>query len=448
MSFSEKSTADATAFVDCGAIRSTAVGQANCALAAGSTTRGRQGLWKYPFPASDTLSQSVKEAALEADVPLVKDARFMKSLNVNGAARYTSYSLSGNYTTWKVGLDWHIIDQLRFRLTNSRDIRAPSLYELYVPTSFTPVTPVDLLTGPTATAGPQVPSTDQGDVSLKAEIANTLTGGFVINFTPNLSVALDGYRVKINDGIQLIVGSSAASQQACYASASSGGPLSPTCALQRRPLGTTAAAFDRNNPAATAAANAWTAVFTQYANLASIESYGSDLEVNYRMRVAERPVNLRLLTAYQPHTIYLSPGQRIDQGGVAFGPTGFYPSATVRVTGFVHAELTNAFSVDLMQRYRNVMKVDGDESLPPDQRVWANNRIPSFATTNLTLTYAWRPMEKANAQLFFNATNLFDAQAPGGSFVGNGSRPSLRDGFVPGDDVIGRAYSLGFRFRM
>ena len=29
--------------------------------------------------------------------------------------RYTSYSLSGNYTTWKVGLDWHIIDQLRFR---------------------------------------------------------------------------------------------------------------------------------------------------------------------------------------------------------------------------------------------------------------------------------------------------------------------------------------------
>jgi iron complex outermembrane receptor protein len=447
LSFRESSTSDATAFVDCTSLRSTAVGQTNCAVVTG-TNRGRQGLWKYPFPATDTLSQSVKEGAFEMDVPLVKDAPFIQSLNANGAVRYTKYSLSGDYTTWKVGLDWHINDRLRFRATSSQDIRAPSLYELYVPASALPVSPIDLLTGPAATAGPTVPSRDQGDINLSAEVGKTLTGGFVITATPNLSFALDAYRIRIFDAIQLITGSNAANQQACYASASSGGPLSPLCSLQDRPLGTSAAAFDRNNPAATAASNAWTAVYAKYANIASIETYGGDLEVNYRARVAGRAVNLRLLTAYQPHAVYESPGQRIDQGGVAYGPTGYYPAASVRVTGSVHAQLTDAFSVDLLQRYRNSMKVDGDESLPADQRVWANNRIASFSTTNLTLSYGWQFMERSRAELSFNVSNLFDAEAPGGSFIGNSVRPGLRDSHVPSDDIVGRAYTLNFRFKM
>ncbi len=245
LSFREKSTTDATAAVDCSFIRSTAIGQANCRLAAGSTTQGTQGLWKYPFPSTDTLSQSAKEAALEADVPLVKDAPGIQSLNVNGAVRFTSYSLSGDYTTWKLGLDYHVNDVVRFRATGSQDIRAPSLYELYVPASSLPVTPVDYLAGvPGATAGPPVPSRDQGNINLTAEVAKTITGGIVINATPNLSIALDGYHIKIDDAIQLIVGSSRANQETCYASAAAGGPLSPLCALQDRPLGTGVAAYN------------------------------------------------------------------------------------------------------------------------------------------------------------------------------------------------------------
>ncbi len=201
----------------------------------------------------------------------------------------------------------------------------------------------------------------------------------------------------------------------------------------------------RNNPAATnPATNAWTAVYSKFQNIANIETYGADLEINYKMRIAERPVNLRLLTAYQPHAIYLSPGSRIDQGGVAFGGTGLYSGARVRVTGFVNAELTDAFSVNLMLRYRDSLKLEGDESLPEDRRVWAS-KMPSFTTTNLTLAYKLLFMERTNAEVYFNVSNLFDAKAPGGSSIGNSVRPGLRDSHVTSDDIVGRAYNSGLQ---
>ena len=75
------------------------------------------------------MTQSVNEGAFEFDAPLLKDVRFAQSLNRNGAVRYTSYSTSGKYTTWKVGLDWRIGSGLTFRTTQSRDIRAPTLDE-------------------------------------------------------------------------------------------------------------------------------------------------------------------------------------------------------------------------------------------------------------------------------------------------------------------------------
>ena len=67
----------------------------------------------------------MKEAYLEAVVPLGLGLEF------NGAVRATDYSTSGYVTTWRAGATWQPIEDIRFRVTRSRDIRAPNLNELF-----------------------------------------------------------------------------------------------------------------------------------------------------------------------------------------------------------------------------------------------------------------------------------------------------------------------------
>ncbi len=67
----------------------------------------------------------VNEGYLEVLAPLVA------GIELNGAARATNYSTSGQVTTWKGGLTWAPVPDIRFRGTVSRDIRAPNLTELF-----------------------------------------------------------------------------------------------------------------------------------------------------------------------------------------------------------------------------------------------------------------------------------------------------------------------------
>jgi iron complex outermembrane receptor protein len=362
------------------------------------------------------VSQRVAEVAGELDVPLAK------TLSANGAARYTSYNTSGNYVTWKVGMDWSITDTLRMRATRSRDIRAPTLYDLFAPISQVQVRPTDLLTG----ASPTVPQIDQANPDLTAEIGNTVTLGVVWKPLPKLSFAADAYRIKISDAITTVSGSTAAFQQACYQS----GGSSPYCALQVRPNGYT----DKS------AANAVTSWVNRSVNISEIETFGLDLEGNYAGRLFDRPMSLRVLTAWQPHVYYRQPGlATVDQGGVAFGAGGMASTPAVRVSGYFRFRPMNDFTVDISQRWRSGMKLSGDPA-----EVWVNNHMRSFATTGINLAYKM-DLGMGDAQLYFNVENLFDAAPPVGAFSGNGTRAGLRDGFALADDPRGRYFSLGLR---
>ena len=76
-------------------------------------------------------SQSVHEAFDELLVPLLSDLPFMKQLNFNGAARWAKYSGSGTQWSYKGGLDWAVNNELRFRSTLSRDVRAATIGEKF-----------------------------------------------------------------------------------------------------------------------------------------------------------------------------------------------------------------------------------------------------------------------------------------------------------------------------
>jgi iron complex outermembrane receptor protein len=380
------------------------------------------------FATTPEVSNTVWETAFEFDAPLLAGVTLVHSLNLNGAVRYTSYETSGDYTTWKLGLDWHISNELRVRATRSRDIRAPTLNDLFAGQNLITVSPTDLLTG----LSPNVFSQDGSNPSLTAEIGDTSTAGIVWRPTSNFSIALDGYRIIVSDAITRVQGADPAIQNACYASAGT----SPYCALQLRPLG-----YDPSNPAHTSAANAVTQWRSVGINIAEIETYGADLEVNYRTELFERPLALRLLTAWQPHIYYRQPGIATrDQGGAAFGPLGGAASPSWRVSATLHFEPTDQFSIDLLYRWRNDMRLSGIDS-----EVWLNNRMSSFDTTNVTLTY--EPELSLDTQVYFNIQNIFDNEPPGGGFTGNGTRAGLRDGYASGDHVLGRYFTLGVRIR-
>ncbi len=416
-----ESTADVestTAASNCGA---TAL-RFNC-NATGSITPQ----WQNAFSSRSPVSQTVKEAAIEFDAPLLKNVPLAKSLNLNGAARFTSYNTSGDYWTWKLGADWHITEDFSFRATTSSDIRAPTLNDLFQATTVVYVNQRDELTG----ASPTVGSVNTGNPDVEAEIGRTITAGLVWrpDSLPGFSMALDGYRIRITDAIAQLQGFNPTNQNLCYDS----GGSSIFCTLQNRPLG-----FSRVFPNTDPAQNAIRGWRTYFANISAIETYGADMEMNYSSRVWGHRFNGRLFTTWQPHITYSLPGSPVyDFGGVAFpNLVPLVASPSLRVTMGLNYGVTDKFTVGIVERYRDSMKLS---VVPTD--VYVNNHMDAVAYTDLNLS--WKLGLKASeAEVFANIRNVFDTFPPVGA---TGSGPGI--GYAQGDDIDGRYYTLGMRFK-
>ena len=386
-------------------------------------------LWSQTFPSADTVNNNVWEVAGEVELPLLKDAPFAQSFVLNGAARYTSYKTSGNYWTWKGGFDWRVNDSIRFRGTISRDIRAPTLADLYAATSVVVGDFDDTLTG----ASDHVASINYGNDQLKAEIGKTWTAGMVLTptFLPGFSLAVDYYHIKISNAITTVQGFRPYIQNACYDS----GGTSPYCDLIERPSYT-----DTNH-----ATNTVTAYYVTNVNIAEIETEGVDIEANYNTSLFGQPLTLRGLAAYQPHAYYRQPAiDTADYGGVAFGPTGRTATPTWRLTGVASFKPTDNLRVDILQTWRNAMKGWVETSATNS----VNNHIAAFGSTTLNLS--WQvPTEKLDdAEFFLNISNLFNNDPPAANSAGSAGSIGGFNGFVVTDDAMGRYFTAGFRIKM
>ena len=68
----------------------------------------------------------------EVDVPIIADRTGFQNLTLNASARWNDVDSYGDDYTWKVGLNWQIIDSVRVRANRGTSFRTPALFELYL----------------------------------------------------------------------------------------------------------------------------------------------------------------------------------------------------------------------------------------------------------------------------------------------------------------------------
>jgi len=162
-----------------------------------------------PFSAGNFLPTngqfSVAEGYIETVVPLAKDTAWARVLDFNAAVRATDYSTAGYVTTWKVGVSYNPIDDIRLRVTRSRDIRAPNLGEIFAAGTGGQAGGVIDPFNNNQTAGLFLTET-VGNPALRPEKADTLGLGVVLQptFLPGFSAAVDYYSIDIKDAIQQV----------------------------------------------------------------------------------------------------------------------------------------------------------------------------------------------------------------------------------------------------
>lgn len=401
------STASSTAKVDCTDLRLCSTSTNLYVISALAPVRASDRVWEF---------------AAEADVPLVKDVFLVQDLSLNVAGRFTNYKTSGAVETWKVGFDWHLTDDVRFRATNSVDIRAPTLSDLYLPPSSTSVGFVDNLTNTTSI----VSSISQGNTNLVPEISRTYTAGIVLtpSFIPGLTASLDYYQIKVKNAIGSINGTSAAIQNMCIAS----GGTSPYCALYVRPTPT-------SYP---------TAVLSQSLNAAMLRAEGWDFELNYISALdayfsgAPGTVTLRALANYQPMN------QTQQYAGAAFTTTTSFTILGAQPEPKTHATFSVQYQIDDLTVALQDRWISGvNPSVQPGVIIWKNpSHISSFNTIDINVNQSFQILD-GDFDAYFNVQNLANATAPLYTAVSgsiNQNYPTLR-----GEDRMGRFYTLGIR---
>ena len=208
-------------------------------------------------------SYKVTEFIGEIQVPLVQDSIFY-NLSFNGGYRYSHYSISNgrkfNTDTFKLGVDFAPIKDIRFRAAYNRAVRAPNIQELFAatfvgldgvtdPCSGTAIVATQygcraqgLAIGQTVVANPaaQYNGFLGGNANLTPERATTKTAGVVLQprFIPGLSLSVDWYDIKITNAVQTYGADAILNACISGSTGTTAATISPACALiHRNPAG-------------------------------------------------------------------------------------------------------------------------------------------------------------------------------------------------------------------
>ncbi|RYD44475.1 MAG: TonB-dependent receptor [Sphingomonadales bacterium] len=374
-------------------------------------------------------SYNVKEAYLETLIPLGFGLEF------NGAVRATDYSSSGYVTTWKLGATWAPIEDIRFRVTRSRDIRAPNLNELFQAGTANS----DSVRNPNFDAnnpanGPQFfpySGLTTGNPALQPEKADSWNIGGVITprFLPGFSASVDYFRIDLEDAIDTI------SAQEVVNRCDEG--VQTFCdAITTDPT--------RSTPT-----TPYLLIRTQPFNYVSRLVRGIDFDAAYRLPVGENSA----ITLKGTATRYI---ENLSDTGIA----GTTPVNTVGANGgqastpkwIFRANVnysTPTFSGTVTGRGVSSGKylanaIECTSGCPTSSSqfpTYDNNHVKGTFYVDLNLTQKVKVGSASESEFFFNVTNLFDADPLLLPETGLAANSTF-------SDLLGRTFRVGVRFKI
>jgi iron complex outermembrane receptor protein len=370
----------------------------------------------------------------EARLPLVQDAPWAKSLSVETAYRFSDYSLGFSTHTYKFGGDWAPMDDIRFRASYQRAVRAPNIQELFRPASVQ----LDGNTDPCAGTNPAAAnaaataancartgvlpgqygnvlanSAEQyngftgGNPNLDPEKADSYSLGFVATprFLPGFTVSVDWFNIKVKDvigtiGADEILDRCMKTGDAFY------------CTKIHRAPGTGSLWIGNNG-----------FVDDTNFNLGSLETTGIDVEANYRMNLADMGVGEYGGLAFnfvgtwtdELLTETLKGDKPYDCAGF-YGPVCGTPTPTWRHK--LRATWTTPWQVSVTGSWRYTSEIKLGTSLAPATAPLTDLKLPKANYFDLAGTWDLRD----NVTLRAGVNNIFDKEPP---LVGQSSLPGV-----------------------
>ena len=377
----------------------------------------------------------VIEGYAEIEVP------FFESFAVNGALRQAHYNLSGfgsylrteaensfDTTAWKLTANWEMAEWLRFRISRSRDIRAPNFAELFLASASSFTTIVNPF-NPGQTINPSLLAGGSPDVG--PEVAYTWGLGAI--FTPGgaldgLRISVDWFDIKVADYIGTAPGGFQNIINECFAGRQA------ACALI--------------NDGSVAMGENITEIRNVSLNLEELRTNGLDIEADYRFDLGgQNQLLLRGLATYVDELSTLAFGQKIDRAGQT-GVAGSISAPEWSANGFL-TFINPRFTATLQGRYISAGKLDAIYVGPDDPNYATtvlnsinDNSVPAAFYLNLFGTFKFGPdWENGNGiEMFFRVNNLLDKDPP---IVPEFQFPTNPVYF----DTVGRYYTIGARAR-
>lgn len=412
---------------------------------------------------------SLKEAYVEVIAPLISGKTGAHALNLEAGYRRTNFQ-SGpsdvDYGSYKYGLEWAPVEQLRLRAMFQRATRAPNVSELFQPVitqlsnaasdpcQGANINAADVNTPGTlsnlcvatgvpvgrvgSVAGPNAGQTNifsGGNPLLEPETADTQTIGLVWQPLDGLSITLDYWKIKIEDAIE--TKTLADVLNGCYTRA--GNPnLSVTNEFCQLVLG------GRSNFDGSFNGDDARGPLLALSNDGVTETDGWDLGVRYGFGLPSQWGRLDLaLDLTKTNSFKFKPSPTTETTDCL----GYYSSACNDIAGLIFDYKSNLRAVwsiqdfELGMNWRHLSKTE----VQPDSGVWlpAFSKIDSYDYFDLTMAYElpW------NARINLTVNNLTDKKPPiVGNDIGN-TTVNSGNTFPQFYDTLGRYYTMGITMR-
>lgn len=393
-------------------------------------------------------SFDVKEGYTELRLPVWQGLPYGEELSFELGYRYSDYSTGATTDTYKYGVNYAPVRDIKFRAGFNRAVRAPNVVELFAPqivaidgstdpcAGDTPdATAAQCANDPVIAANPDLygniranPAEQYnglvgGSTELDPEKADTFTVGFVLTPTmiKNFSMSVDYYTIKVQDfiggfGADTILASCYERGQLCDL-------------IQRDPsngslfLGSTGFVVDTNQ------------------NTGSQKVNGVDLNINYRQRLSDLGLGDVGSVAFElvgSHVIELKTQPVPGDASSAYNCEGLFGTQCgAPFPNWRHKFRTTwqtpwyKSSISASWRYFGEVKADG-LSVPNTlyKKVKAQNYFDLYASARLQEAYSFR----------VGINNIFDKAPP---IVGSGTAGTNGNTYPQTYDALGRYMFAG-----